>query len=208
MQVFFKQNLAFLSVPKTGSTAYETTLRPHADVVFTKSVKHMTIGKYHAKLAPFLAETYGMHPERVAVIRDPIDHARSWYKYRSPERMGADNPACHGGISFDAFVMDAISKTPSPSAGIGSQASFLSLTPGIVPVHHLFAYDQPELLLAFLTARFGEPILPKRKNVSPDVAAPISEEVAAAMRAARPHDFALYERVKAAGGVLRDFRDA
>lgn len=206
MLVFFKQNLAFLSVPKTGSTAFESTLRSRADVIFTKSVKHMTIGKFHAKLAPLLSETYGIHPERVAVIRDPIDHARSWYKYRSPERMGAGNPASHGGISFDEFVIDAISPSPSKAAGIGSQASFLSLTPGIVPIHHLFAYDQSELLLAFLSARFEEPIVPGLRNVSPDVAAPISEDVAAAFRAARPDDFALYDRVKDAGGILRDFR--
>jgi hypothetical protein len=206
MLVFFKQNLALLLVPKTGSTAFSSLLRRRADVIFAKNAKHMTIGKYHAKCAPFLKETYGVTPERVAVIRDPIDHLRSWYKYRSPQRMGANNPACHGGISFDEFVMEAISKRPGLAADVGSQASFLSLGPGEVPIDHLFAYDQPELLLVFLSARFGEPILPARKNVSPDVAAPISAEVAAAFRAARPEDFALYERVKQAGGLLQEFQ--
>ncbi len=206
MLVFFKQNLAFLSVPKTGSTAYELALRPKADITFTKRVKHMTIGKFHLRMAPFLFDTYGVAPERMAVVRDPIDHARSWYKYRSPARMDADNPACHGGISFDDFILDAISDTPSKPAGIGSQASFLSLAPGIVPIHHLFAYDQLDLLQLFLSQRFGETIIPKVKNVSPVVNAPISPEVAAKFRAARPEDFELYDRTKQAGGVLHDFR--
>ncbi len=207
MLVFFKPNLAFLSVPKTGSTAYELALRPKADVVFTKKVKHMTIGKYHAKLAPFLKDTYGIEPERFAVVRNPIDHARSWYKYRSPERMSADNPACHGGVSFDAFVTDAISTFPSKPAGIGSQASFLSLGVGVVPVHHLFAYDRLDLLQGFLEDRFGQKIEPRQKNVSPQLEAPLSADVEAAFRAARPADFELYERVMQAGGVLRDFRE-
>jgi hypothetical protein len=206
MLVFFKPNLAFLSVPKTGSTAYELALRPRADVIFTKRVKHMTIGKYHAKFAPFLKDTYGIAPERFAVIRDPIDHARSWYKYRSPERMPPNAPTCHGGMSFDDYVSDAISKHPSKAAGIGSQASFLSLAEGDVPVDHVFAYDRQELLQAFIEERFGEQVLPRKKNVSPHVEATLSPDVEAAFRATRPADFELYDKVVAAGGVLREFR--
>ncbi|MCP4826294.1 MAG: hypothetical protein GY892_19595 [Shimia sp.] len=197
--------MAFLSVPKTGTTAYELALRKRADVVFTKRVKHMTIGKYHAKLAPFLKDTYGITPERVAVVRDPIDHARSWYKYRSPERMDHNNPTCHGGVSFDDFLLDAISPHPSKAAGIGSQASFLSLGVGDVPVDHLFAYERQDLLQAFLRERFGDDVLPRQKNVSPTVEATLSPDVEAAFRRARPADFALYDKVVAAGGILREF---
>lgn len=208
MLVFFKPNLAFLSVPKTGSTAYELALRPKADVIFTKRVKHMTMGKYHAKLAPFLKDTYDLTPERFAVMRDPIDHARSWYKYRSPVRMSLDNPTCHGGVSFDDYILDAISDTPSRAAGIGSQASFLSLEEGVVPVHHLFAYERQDLLRAFLFGRFEEDIQPRKLNVSPQVEAEISPSVEAKFRAARPADFALYDRLRDADGILQDFRDS
>ncbi len=205
MLVFFKPNLAFLSVPKTGSTAYELALRPKADIIFTKKVKHMTVGKYHTKFAPFLRDTYDIAPERFAVIRDPIDHARSWYKYRSPERMDRKSSACHGGVSFDDYILDAISKKPSKAAGIGSQASFLSLDVGEVPVDHLFAYERQDLLQDFIEARFGRRVEPQPQNVSPNVEAVLSPEVEAAFRAARPADFALYDRVVAAGGVLQEF---
>lgn len=208
MLVFFKPNLAFLSVPKTGSTAYALALRKNADIIFTKGVKHMTVGKYHAKFAPFLKDTYGLAPERFAVIRDPIDHARSWYKYRSPQRMDPKAPSCHGGVSFDDYVLDAISPRPSKAAGIGSQASFLSLEVGNVPVDHLFAYDRQDLLQDFIEARFGQRIDPKPKNVSPKVEADLSPDVEAAFRAARPADFALYDQVVAAGGILREFHSS
>jgi hypothetical protein len=36
MLVFSKQNLVFLAVPKTGTTAIEMALRPKADIVFAK----------------------------------------------------------------------------------------------------------------------------------------------------------------------------
>ncbi len=36
MLVFFKERLAFLSVPKTGTTAYETALRSRADLVISE----------------------------------------------------------------------------------------------------------------------------------------------------------------------------
>lgn len=205
MLIFFKQNLAFLSVPKTGSTAYEQAIRRRADVIFSKSVKHMTAGKFHAKVVPFLKSSFDLDPESVAVVRDPIDHARSWYKYRSPERMSQDDPACHGGVSFDEFVLDAISDAPSRPARIGSQANFLALKTGEIGAHHLFSYDRLEQLQAFLTDRFEEPIEPRAKNVSPFVEAEISREVAARFRVARPAEFALYDRVIAAGGVLRAF---
>ncbi|PSL19752.1 hypothetical protein CLV88_105175 [Shimia abyssi] len=202
--VFFKQKLTMLAVPKTGTTAYETKLRPLADIAFRKGTKHMTMGKYHSRLAPFLQETYRQNPERLAVMRDPVDVIRSWYKYRSPDRMG-DNPYCHGGVSFDEFVLDVISDNPSKPAGVGSQRAFLSIPGGIVPVHHLFAYEHQRALRDFLSERFEREIEPKPKNVSPSIPAPISPEVERKLRTARAPEFELYDQIIQAGGVLRAY---
>jgi hypothetical protein len=51
--VFFEQNLVFLAVPKTGTTAIEGALRSKADIVFAKSRKHTTGMLYRMKIAPF-----------------------------------------------------------------------------------------------------------------------------------------------------------
>ena len=73
---------------------------------------------------------------------------------------------------------------------------------------HLFAYERQDLLQDFIEARFGHRVEPQPKNVSPKVEAVLSPDVEAAFRAARPADFALYDRVVAAGGVLREFHSS
>ena len=202
MLVFFKQNLTFFAVPKTGTTAYSQALRPHADIVFAKRVKHMTVGKYHSRFAPFLSKTFGLEPERFAVMRDPVDQLRSWYKYRSRNKL-RDSDTSTDGLSFDAFVLDAISDSPKVSKGIGTQLRFLSVRDGSVPIDLLFAYEQQALLRGFLEERFETEIRFGPKNVSPDIPAPISPDVEAKLRAARPQEFALYARITQAGGLLR-----
>nr|WP_239113353.1 hypothetical protein [Shimia biformata] len=194
--------MAFLSVPKTGTTAYEQALRKYADIVFTKRVKHMTVGKYHTRFAPFLEKSFGQRPERLAVMRDPIEQIRSWYRYRSAERLGRGRKST-GGLSFDEFVLDVISDRPPAYAGIGSQFKFLSIRDGSVPVHHLFLYENQPLLREFLEDRFEDEITFKERNVSPTVDAPLSRDVEKKLRAARPEEFALYARIQDAGGVLR-----
>ena len=202
MQVFFKANLAFISVPKTGSTAYEIAMRPHADIVFTKRLKHMTAGKFHNRFRPFLEETYNRQPELVAIMRNPIDQIRSWYKYRSPERLGMEDRHSTRGMSFDEYVLEVISDEPAPCAGIGTQYGFLTVR-GDTPVDHLFAYEHQPLIRGFLEERLGTALNLKEKNVSPDIPAPISPEVEARLRKARAKEFALYDRILDGNGVLR-----
>ena len=202
MLVFFKQKLAFLSVPKTGSTAYELTLRKRADVIFTKGVKHMTASKFQTQIAPLLAESYRIRPEIMAVMRDPVDQIRSWYKFRSPERMGAHIRST-AGKSFDEYVLDVISDSPPPAAKIGSQYRFLTLEDGSLGVHRLFQYENQPRIHGFLEDRFQDTIQLKAQNVSPDVPAEISPDVEAKLRAAKPDDFALYDRLLDAGGMLQ-----
>lgn len=202
MQVFLKANLAFISVPKTGSTAYEIAMRPHADIVFTKRLKHMTAGKFHNKFRPFLEDSFGRNPELMAVMRNPVDQIRSWYKYRSPERLGMDDRHSTGGMSFDDYVLEVISDDPAPCAGIGQQFNFLTVK-GVTPVDHLFAYENQPLIRGFIEDRLGITLRLKDKNVSPDIPAPISPEVEARLREARAEEFALYDAIIKAGGVLR-----
>ena len=72
MQIFFKQNLAMLAVPKTGTTALEAALRGKADILFKGRRKHMSAAAFDKHCAPFLRNAYKLTPERIAVIRDPL----------------------------------------------------------------------------------------------------------------------------------------
>ena len=73
MLIFLRHNLAFLATPKTGTTAVEMALKPHADIIFTKRRKHLNAVRYQRKVAPFLHDTFGKRPRSVAVMRDPVD---------------------------------------------------------------------------------------------------------------------------------------
>lgn len=201
MLIFSPQRLAFLAVPKTGTTAIEMALRPHADILFAKRRKHVTATRFANKIAPFLHATLDLRVETFAVIRDPISQIRSWYRYRSGPRQ-AGTAVSTGGCSFDDFVRAVIAPDPPDFAGIGSQHRFLTSGAGDVLVTHLFAYETPQALHSFVDSRFGQEITFGRKNVSPPLPAPLSAEVEAQLRAARAAEFALYERVMQAGGHL------
>lgn len=206
MQVFFRENIALLAVPKTGSSACEAALAPFADIVFTGRRKHVGAGFYMAHVAPFLQSAFRLTPERVALIRDPLDHMHSWYRYRArPSRVGTRRSTAD--ISFDDFLDAAIQQTPPPFADVGSQARFLTAQDGSIPVHHLFAYEAWESFHAFLEDRFGRPLTFERLNVSPPRALAVSPEAVARFRSARSADFALHEKVMRAGGHLHQLLD-
>lgn len=200
MLIFSAQNLAFIAVPKTGTTAIELALRPHADIIFAKGRKHMPAQKFHKRLAPFLAKNFDLHPERMAVLRDPEEQIRSWYRYRTGARQKGSEKSTFD-LSFDAFVRDVISDTPPPHAGIGSQWNMVT-GHGEVLVHHLFAYESQPVLRAFLDDRFQDRIELKPKNVSPPADAPLDPATRKALRKARAKEFALYDRLCDAGGHL------
>lgn len=201
MLVFSAQNLAFIAVPKTGTTAVEMALRPKADIIFAKNRKHVTAQRFHRRIAPFLSDTFGLTPDRVAVMREPEDQIRSWYKYRRRnDQLGSSNSTAN--LSFDAFVRDVISDAPPPHAAIGSQWNMLT-GGGAVLVHHVFAYETPEPFHGFLEDRFGEPITLKVKNASPPAEAHLEPATRAALRNARAQEFDLYARLRDAGGHLQ-----
>jgi hypothetical protein len=202
MLVFTPQSLAYIAVPKTGTTAVEMALKPKADILFTKRFKHMTAQRFHKKIAPFLAKSFDLRPERFAVMREPEEQIRSWFRYRNrDQKLGSE--ASTDGLSFDEFVLAVISDDPPHFARIGSQFKMLASSMGDVLVHHLFAYEKPTLFQAFLSDRFDEQIILGQKNVSPFVDAPLSPDIRAKLRAVRSKEFDLYARLQDAGGHLQ-----
>jgi hypothetical protein len=205
MLIFLRHRLAFLAVPKTGTTAVEMALRPKAEVIFSRNRKHINAQRYMRKIGPFLEDTFGVFPEPLAVMRDPVDQIRSWYKYRTADRLKGSNLSTDG-ISFDDYVRDVISENPPPHAQIGTQFNFLTDGSGAVQVEHLFAYENQHTFRQFLSERLEEPVEIAPRNVSPPMDAALSDDVAALLRAARADEFALYDRLLAAGGYLHQAR--
>jgi len=201
MLIFTPQALAYVAVPKTGTTAIEAALRPHADIVFKKSHKHITSQRFRRKIRPFVRDTFGVRLASFAVLREPEDQIRSWYRYRSRDEI-RDKPEYTGDLSFDAFVQALLSDDPPPCAQIGSQFRMLSGRGGRLLINHLFAYESLDQLETFLSARFDCPIRFAPRNVSPPIAAELSPQTRARLRSARAAEFDLHARLRDAGGKL------
>lgn len=201
MLIFTPQSLAFIAVPKTGTTAVEMALKPKADIIFSKHRKHTTAQRFHNKIAPFLDSALNLRPDRMAVMRNPEEQIRSWYRYRRGD-LREESGSSTEGISFDQFVLDVIADDPPDYAGIGSQVNMLTSGRGGVLVHHLFAYENPTLFRGFLDDRFGQEIVLKQKNVSPEADAPLGPDTRRMLHAARAAEFDLYHRLMDAGGHL------
>ncbi len=198
MLVFWKQNLAILSVPKTGTTALEAALSPHADIVISNppELKHLPVYRYSRFMEKMFDKATGRKPETVAVVREPIDWLGSWFRYRQrPELQGRPNSTAE--VSFDDFVLEYTKGKPAPFANVGSQARFLAgEDDALCGVTHLFRYDQLHQLYAFLQERLGREIATERMNVSPAGQLNLSDEVAEHFRRKCPQEFELYESVR------------
>ncbi|QFT59034.1 hypothetical protein FIU94_09360 [Sulfitobacter sp. THAF37] len=201
MLIFLRHRLAFLATPKTGTTAVEMALRPRAEIIFSKNRKHVTAVRFSRKIAPFLQDTFGVRPDAVAIMRDPTDQIASWYRYRGADRLTGTDLSTRG-ITFDAYVREVISDAPPPRAQIGSQFNFLTDGRETVMAEHVFAYENQTGFRQFMSDRLKTDVKLKPKNVSPDADTGLSAETMTLLRDARAAEFALYDRVRAAGGHL------
>ena len=90
MLVFWKENLALLAVPKTGTTAIEQALAPHASMAILDPpvLKHLPIYRYDRFLKPFFLKAADKELETVTVVRNPIDWILSAYLHTCRHHLG------------------------------------------------------------------------------------------------------------------------
>jgi len=192
MMILWREKLVFLAVPKTGTTAIETILEPHAAIAFMRPpmVKHMTLGRFNRFIRPYLAASGLNDVETFALMREPVSWLGSWYRYR--QRDGLKNTAkSTAHLSFDAFVTAYLSDDRPEFAEVGSQARFLSggKSDGI---SHLFRYENMQPVLEFLSEKLGQTVALPQMNVSPARALALSPDVATALHEKHAADFDLY----------------
>lgn len=196
MLVFFKERLAFLSVPKTGTTAYETALRPRADLVISEPpmLKHAPVYRYNRFVRPMFLKVCDTELEVMAVMREPIDWLGSWWRYRQRPFMAGKPNATHG-ISFDDFVQAYMKGKKPGFADVGSQFKFLESQPNGVGVTHLFKYEDQPRLQAFLSERLGVTLELARENVSPEMPLNLSPDIERRFRRKFAEEFDLYDSI-------------
>jgi len=196
MLIFFKERLAFLSVPKTGTTAYESALRSHADMVISEPplLKHAPVYRYNRFVRPMFLKVCDVELELMAVMREPVSWLGSWWRYRQRAFMDG-KPNSTKGITFDDFVLAYMKGKRPPFAEVGSQFKFLEAQPNGTAVSHLFRYEDQPRLKGFLEDRLGVSFETARENVSPAGEAVLSEDVATRFRRKFAEEFALYDAI-------------
>ena len=200
MLVFSKAKLVMLSVPKTGSTAYQAALAPHASLVITDppELKHAPVFRYNRFFRPMLDRFVGESLSVVAVMRDPIDWLGSWYRYRGRPALDGHRSST-AGISFDEFVLAYMKGQKPGFANVGSQAKFMEPSRNGTCVTHLFRYDDQDGLTAFLQDRLGIVIETERRNVSPAQKLSLSADVEARFRRKCAAEYDLWDSIRPGG---------
>jgi len=201
MLVFSKQRLVILAVPKTGSTALEVALGPLASMVVRSppELKHAPVYRYNRYFRPMIERFAGGEVALVAVMREPVSWLGSWYRYRRRAEL-ANHPNSTQGIPFDTFVSAYCQGRPPDYAKIGAQSKFLEPQRNGTKVTHLFRYEEPDELIAFLEDRLSTRIETSQHNVSPPLDLALSDRSRARLRRKHADDFALWQGI-AGGGV-------
>ncbi|MEH6646014.1 gamma-glutamyl kinase [Sulfitobacter sp.] len=196
MLVFFKERLAFLSVPKTGTTAYQTALAGRADMVISDPplLKHAPVYRYNRFIRPMFLNVCDAEMELMAVMRDPVSWLSSWYRYRQRPFM-KDKPNNTFGITFDEFVLAYMQGKRPGFAEVGSQLKFLERQPNGTGVTHLFRYEDQPRLQKFLEDRLDVKLSLARENVSPTIEVALSSDTEERFRRKFAEEFAQYDSI-------------
>lgn len=196
MLVFSKARLVFLSVPKTGTTAWQAALEPLATMVVRDppELKHAPVFRYNRFFRPMLEKFVGEDLTVLAVMREPVDWLGSWYRYRRRPFLKGHRTSTEG-VSFDEFVRACMKGDRPAFANVGSQAKFLEPSGNGTAVTHLFRYEDQAGLRRFLEDRLGKIGPTGRMNVSPEIPLDLSPDIAERFRRKCAHEFALYDGI-------------
>ncbi|TRW96303.1 sulfotransferase family protein [Paracoccus sp. M683] len=193
MLVFARPRLVLLSVPKTGTTALEAALSDDADLVLRNPphLKHLPLKGYQNRIAPLFNDN-GAPFRVIAVVRDPVDRLRSWYRYRNRDDL-VGRPASTRGLSFHDFVAEVMKPGDrAPYARIGTQADFLADKDGRLGADLVYRYENMGDLTRYLADQLGRTVDLDWLNASPDADTPLSAAAEAALRDHLAEDCALH----------------
>lgn len=195
MLISLKSNLAFLAMPKTGSTAIEAAIGPMCEIRFEghPRVKHMNARRFERHMRPYLSGIGHGEIETFCLMREPIDWLSSWWRYRQRPQINGE-PQSTKNMTFSQFARRYMEGDAKVST-IGSQARFVTDGSGVPIVHRLFRYEDFAAVEALLRSRF--PKLPplERVNVSPAASPDLTEAQRAALKAHLAPEYAIYQSI-------------
>lgn len=194
MLVFYEERLALLSVPKTGSTAYEMALRDRADIVVTgpPDLRHASVRRFDRFFQNMFRKMFDTEMEVMAVVREPIDWLGSWYKYRSRPDL-RDHSRSTENLTFEAFIKAYLQAQRPPFADVGCQTDFLRPRSNEFGATHVFKYENQTAVLDFLQHRLKCEINLQHANISPSRRLDLSDATNPRFRKVHAAEFLLHE---------------
>ncbi|MCF3974014.1 sulfotransferase family protein [Paracoccus salsus] len=192
MLIFWDHRLVFLATPKAGSTAIEVALESLASAAIQRpeGLKHTDIATYRRHVGPWLKALNGGDFLTVALMREPVDWLRSWYRFK--QRDDDDDPLHRmEGLSFTRFARQYAAPGGPEELMIGTQSGFL--TDGPARVDRIFRYEEIGAFVEFLEDHLNCAIELPRINVPPSVDVALDAEDEASLREGMRADLALYE---------------
>ncbi len=191
MLIFWEKDLVFLANPKAGSTAIEAALEPLANLAVQRppELKHANLSSYRQYVAPWLASAGRKQPTTIAVMREPVDWLRSWYRFRI--RDDVDDPEHEmTGVSFTEFVKAYMAEDSQLRRSIGNQSGFL--TNDGQQVDRIFRYEDMDNLTHFMEERLDCALHLPRVNVPPSVDVALEPALEGQLREFLNDDVKLY----------------
>lgn len=194
MLIFWDQRLVFLATPKAGSTAIAMALESlaSASVQRPEILKHTDVTHFHRHVGPWLEAQAGEPFTTIALMREPVEWLRSWYRFRSRDDQDDPDHAMEG-ISFSDFAAQYAAEGGPEKLQIGNQASFLKSTEA--SVDHIFCYENIDRFVEFLEDRLDCAVDLPRANVPPAVDVDLTSEQEQKLRQAMEQDLRLYAEI-------------
>ena len=202
MLILDNARIVVLEMPKTATQALRHALKPYVRELVDKR-RHGGYRAFKRHVYPNIAQEWDGCVECCCVVREPLDWARSWYRYRRRSAIDGTDKSTKS-VSFDEYIEALLSTTPPPYVQKGRQSRFVGWDGTKTMVDHVFDYSQLHLFLEFLGQRVGEELaLPRRNQSVAPVPAPLPADLQSRFRAIFSDDYALYDAVQRSGGHLR-----
>lgn len=194
MLIFWEQRLVFLATPKAGSSAIEMALESLAAVSLQRpaELKHTDIATFRRHLGPWLKAQTGEDFTTVALMREPVDWLRSWYRFKLRDDQDDPQHAMEG-VRFSDFAARYARPDGPGQMKIGSQSAFLTGDSG--SVDRIFPYERIQDFVDFLEGRLDCAIELPRINVPPSVDVHLDPAAEQALRDAMARDLELYQTI-------------
>ena len=193
MLLFPMERLVVLCTPKCGSTSVHQAYAPYAAVVLGghPRLKHLRFARYERGIAPLVGSDIGSL-ETVCIIRDPVAHLRSWYRYlRGRNRDGFSGT--HHDQTYEHFVEAFLD--PKTDFRIRTQHAFLEDEASDIGVNRIFALKHIDRFVCFMNERLRVRVSLPVMNISSGESPTLSTELEERLRERLAPDIALYEAV-------------